>query len=410
MLTIKEAAPTDRVNRRPRHKFMLRQRPYQIQPFMIAPVLPGESLDLTHIQVRQVSDPLVSPIIGWASEWMLFYVKIRDLGNRDTLDDLFINPTANVSALNTVADTPTYHPGGCPNYTSMCLQRVTETFFRDEGETWNANLIGTLPAAQVMDQAWLDSVVDTTVLPDGGAIAGGTTAEGVDKLLDAYEYLRSMNLTVLSFEDYCRTFGVSIAREVVNKPEVIARKKAWTYPSNTIDPTTGAPTSACSWVIDENFRDKKFFKEPGFIFGVSVIRPKVYMQNLKGSLAHFLDTGLSWLPAIMRDQPETSLREFTNANGPISGATNGYWVDMRDLFIYGDQFANFALTATDCHAMGIPTAALTRKYLTATDVDELFKTPGTANLVRSDGVCQLTIKGSLQDMTGGHQAERGYRS
>lgn len=409
MLNIQELLPTHRVSRRPRHKFLLRVRPYQIQPFMIAPVLPGETLEHVHFQAREVSDPLESPLIGWKSEWFWFYVKIRDLNDRDTLDDLFINPTASVSSLDTAADVPTYHAGEGVNYTLKCLERVTQCYFRDEGETWNANLIGTLPAAQIMDQMWLDSVVDTTVIPagSGNPAVDATTPEALDRLMDAYEYLRSMNLTVQSFEDYVATFGVRLAKAEVHKPELIAKKADWKYPSNTVDPTTGTPTSACSWVFDENVREKKFFKEPGFVFGVHVVRPKVYFQNLNSSLTHFLDQGLSWLPAIMRDEPETSIREFTNANGPITGATNGYWVDMRDLFLYGDQFANFSIDTTDTHAIGIPTAALVRKYPTATDVDEFFKTEASLNLVRSDGVTQLSIKGSLHDLTGGHQAERG---
>lgn len=391
--------PTSRKQRRPRHKFMVRQRPFVIQPFMIAPVLPGETLNMAMLQVREVTDPIASPIIGWSSEYFLFYVKIRDLNEREQLDDLFINPSANVSALNTAASAATYHPGNTPDYTQMCLRRITETYFRDEGEAWNSATIGGLPLAQVSDIGWLDSVIDTTVLPDGGAVAT-TTAEGVDRLMDAYEYLRSMNLTTMNFEDYLKTFGVQISKSEIHKPELLMREKKWTYPSNTIDPTTGAPSSACSWAIEAASREKKFFKEPGFIVGLHIVRPKVYFQNLRGSMAHYLDQGLSWLPAIMRDEPETSLREFASATGPIAGATNGYWADMRDLYLYGDQFINFALTAADAHIIGLPTAALGKRYLSSADLDEFFKT-GTNNLVRSDGVVQLGINGSIHDTTAG---------
>lgn len=389
-LNIQALAPTDRKDRRPKHKFHVRHRPFVIQPFMIAPVLPGETLKMAMLQSRCVTDPLASPLIGWTLEHYVFYVKIRDLNERDQLDDLFINPTANVSALNTAAADVTYHPGNAPNYTSMALRRVVETWFRNEGESWNNADIDGMPTASVLDQMWMDSLVDTTVLPDGGAVSG--TGEAIDKLLDAYEYLRSMSLTQMSFEDYCRTFGVTLSRSEVHKPELLMRSREWTYPSNTVDPVSGVPSSAASWAIDATSRDRKLFKEPGFLFGVTLARPKVYFQNLKGSLAHFLDTGLAWLPAIMRDQPETSLREFVAATGPITGATNGYWVDMRDLFLYGDQFVNIAKTATDANLVGAPTAALVRRFLASADLNEFFKAPAN-NLVRQDGVCSLTIAG-----------------
>ena len=35
-----------------------------------------------------------------------------------------------------------------------------------------------------------------------------------------------------------------------------------------------------------------------------------------------------------------------NNAGPLAGATNGYWVDIRDLFLYGDQFVNYDLITT----------------------------------------------------------------
>jgi len=400
MLSIKQLAPTGRVQRRPKHKFAVRHKPFVIQPFAIAPVLPAETLNMAMIQSRAITDPLASPLIGWTLEHSIFFVKIRDLNERDTLDDLFINPTANVSALNSAASDVYYHPGNSPNYTSMALRRIVETYFRNEGETWNNADVGGMPTASVLDQMWMDSLVDTTDLADGGVIPAGSTGEATDKLLDAYEYLRSMSLTKMSFEDYCRTFGVTISRSEVHKPELIHRWREWTYPSNTIDPLTGAPTSACSWAVEQVTRDKKLFKEPGFIVGVTLARPKVYFQNLKGSLAHFLDNGLSWLPAIMRDQPETSLREFAKATGPVSGPpTNDYWVDMRDLFLYGDQFVNFLKTDAASNLIGGPTAALVRRFVTSADIDECFKS-GSANLVKQDGVLSLHIAGAERDMTG----------
>ena len=404
---VQEIGASSRLTRRPRHKFYLSYglRPYAIQPFMIAPILPGETLSSMHFECREVTRPLTSPIIGWGSEYYWFYVRIRDLNERDTLDDLFINP-AGATLAATAAVTAQYYGGRGYNFTEACLRRVTETYFRDSGETWNTETAHTgIPKAQVLDQMWMDSLVDTTLLDDGTGDPGATTQpETLDAMMDAYNYLRSMSLTSMTFEDYVATFGVKLLKLAQNKPLLIARLKEFSYPANTINPADGAPTSACSWVFKETMYGKDFAtnkaifaKEPGFIFGVHVVRPKIYFENQVGSMSHHLDTAFSWLPAIMADAPETSLREFTNANGPITGSTNGYWVDMRDLFLYGDQFINGALASLTHGNTALPTAALARKYLGNTEIDALFvSTVGT----QCDGVTQLSIKGTQRDYTG----------
>lgn len=402
-----------RYTRKPKHWFNLSVRPFQIQPCVIAPVLPGETMDSCWMEARVITDPLLSPIIGWRTQYHAFYVKIRDLNERDSLDDLFTNPSASVSALNSAADVPTYHKGGSPNFTKMCLQRVVETFYRDEGEVWNADVIDTLPVAQIQTQMWMDSLTDTTVIPDGGAlgVSGTTTGEQLDKLMDAYELLRAAGYTTLNFNDYLQTAGVKLSRGFDHVPELLYSWSEFTYPSNTVNPADGSPTSAASWVFKKSERDRKAFKEPGFVFVTQVIRPKVYFAQQYGSMSHYLDQGLSWLLPLMHDNPESSLREFTGAaagNGPLSngtrGPTNGYWVDMRDLFNYGDQFSNQALAAA-ANAIALPDNALKRKYATATMVDTLFKS-GAANKIRTDGFVSLSVKSpeAGRDYTGGHQA------
>lgn len=406
LMQVAEVSNQERIFRRPRHKFYLNTRPFAIQPFMIAPVLPGETIASFHFEAREVSQPLVSSIVGWGSEYYWFYVRIRDLNERDTLDDLFINP-AGASLSTSAANAKQYYGAKGYNFTEACLRRVVETYFRDSDETWNTQTVDTgIPKAQILDQMWLDSVVDTTVLDDGTGDPGATTQpETLDAMMDAYNYLRAMSLTQMTFEDYVATFGVKLLKLAQNKPVLIKRIKEFSYPSNTVNPADGVPVSALSWVFKESVQGKDFAtnkaifaKEPGFVLGVHVIRPKIYMENQVGSLSHHLDTGLSWLPAIMADAPETSLREFTNANGPLTGTTNGYWVDMRDLFLHGDQFSNIALSGFANGNTAIPTAALVRKYLGNTEIDALFS--GANKYIAADGVVQLGIKGTQRDYTG----------
>ena len=53
-------ARTSRQTRRPQHRFNLKTKPYQIQPFCIAPVLPGETLTSAMLQTQSWSDPLAT--------------------------------------------------------------------------------------------------------------------------------------------------------------------------------------------------------------------------------------------------------------------------------------------------------------------------------------------------------------
>lgn len=398
---------TTRKWRNPEHRWNIRTKPYQIQPMCIAPVLPGETMKNIMFQARVVTDPVKNPLIGWWNEYYWFYVKLRDLETpvSTAMINMMITPGSNLSAIASAADVKTYHTrAGLPDFTKECLKVVTDRFFRDEDEVWNTALIDGLPIAKAEHPGWMDSLIDTTVLPDGGILPGGTanpTAEETNTALDTYEYLRGMKFIDMTFEDYCRSYGVSIPiAEEVNKPELIRYVRDWQYPSNTVEPTTGVPSSALSWAVRERVDKDRFFKEPGFIFGVSVCRPKLYFNGQVENMSNLLDTPFSWLPAIMGENPETSLREFANNAGPLKTVTNGYWVDMRDLFLYGDQFINFALTETDAGLVGLPTLGLNKRYVSSADIDGLFSNAaGGKNLIRQDGVAKISILGAQVDYT-----------
>ena len=407
---VQELTRTGRRLRNPVHNWQVRAKPWVIQPICIAPVLPGETLKNILVQARIVTDPIVNGLVGWWTEQHWFYVKLRDLPTAiaSAYSELMIIPGSVMTAVHSAAKTDTYHGYATSvDPTQACLEVVTDRFFRDEDEAWNTAgaTLGSMPLASVSrhngQPGWMDSLIDTTVLPDGGAIAGGTTAEGVNALLDTYQYLRDMKFMDMTFEDFCRSYGVSIPTEAeVNKPELLRSIKDWSYPVNHVEPTTGVPSSAVSWALKERADKDRLFKEPGFIFGVSVTRPKVYFANQRSSLVDFLDTPFSWLPALMGENPETSLREFSNANGPLTGTTNGYWVDVRDLFLYGDQFVNFSLAATDDMSVALPTAGMNKRYVASTDVDSIFvDAAGGKNLVRQDGTARLSILGRQVDYT-----------
>jgi len=404
---VQDVAPVGRHWRRPQHTFQVRTRPYQIQPFFIAPVLPGETMKNLLMQSRVVTDPIKHPLLGWWQEYYFFYVRMRDLNVRDKVTAMLLNPTYDLSAngLVATADTATYHPGGTINWTAHCLERVVETYFRDEGEAWDVATLGGLPMATAYGHKanWMDNLMPGSAMPDYDP----DDASGIEyaEQYNAWEFMKAQKLTNMSFEDFLKTFGVN-APEEEHKPELVRFVRDWSYPSNTVNPSDGKPSSAVVWSVAERADKDRFFKEHGFLFGVTVTRPKVYMSKQTGAAVSLLDNALHWLPAIMSDRPDTSLKNIAATKGPLPSLTDeeGYWVDVRDLLMYGDQFLNFSLTATDAGLVALPTAAASPRYASAADIDGLFVNPGTdvspANrFIRQDGIVTLAILGAQQDQT-----------
>lgn len=180
-------------------------------------------------------------------------------------------------------------------------------------------------------------------MPEGAAISGATDAGDLDRLMDAFEMLRSMGIVNMTYEDWLRSQGIAISNRDENKPELLSRFSEFQYPSNIIDPATGALSSACSWVFKNGDRKPKFFKEPGFVIGISVTCSKVYFAGLVGFAAGFAQRAWDWMPNYMAHMPETSLKNFTVGTGSLGDRTtdiDDYFFDMRDELIYGDQFQN----------------------------------------------------------------------
>lgn len=404
-LSIEGSKPAKRVPRRPQHDFHLKHKPYQIQPFMIAPVLAGETMKNLLFQARAVSDPLRNRLIGWHLEHYFFYVKLTDLADRDDIKEMLMDMTATGVDTDATADTAMYHFSGI-NWSSMCLDRIVDEYFRDEGETTLQGAIDGMPTAKISKQSWLDSTYITSEIEDDTLASTELPINMTDleSKIQTWEFMRNAQMTELSFEDYLKTFGVNPAQaEESYKPELIRYVKNWTYPSNTIDASDGSAASACSWSVAERADKDRFFKEPGFLFGVTVARPKVYMSNQRESASHLLDDAFAWLPAVMKDKVETSIKQVTQATGPLGGlhTTTDYWVDVRDLFMYGDQFVNFALTETDMGLVAQPSAAhKDSTYVSEADCDDLFVDEvGTAQQIEQDGTVQLNILGTQLDHT-----------
>ena len=135
------------MTRSPRHTFQLRHKPFCIQPFMLAPVLPGETMKSLLLQARAVTAPIANPLIGWWLEYYFFYVKHRDLDGRDDFSEMMLDLEKDMSSYHSSASAVHYHMANRINWSQLCLKRVTEEYFRTEDEVWNTHAIDGLPPA-----------------------------------------------------------------------------------------------------------------------------------------------------------------------------------------------------------------------------------------------------------------------
>lgn len=407
-------AQSRRVARNPVHNFHVRHKPFQIQPFMFAPVLPGETLKNLLMQSRAVTQPIKNPLIGWWMEYYFFYVKHRDMEGSETFQQMMIDPgTDMASQVEAGADVKLYRTTSQIDWQGQALDAIVQAYFRGEDDAPPA--LDGLPVAQIQHNGWFDSLSANSIYSAGDfnvdLNANATiTASEVNRSLLLWEHLRNNNLVDMSYEDYLRTYGVKPdVVESAQVPELVRYVREWQYPSNTIDPTNGQPSSAVSWGISERADKDRFFREPGFLVGVTVCRPKVYMAGQATAAIGLLNDAFSWLPAVMRNDVSTSLKSVANGAGSIipSATNTPFWVDVRDLFMYGDQFVNFALSDTVSGLVAMPTAALERRYPTNADVEGLFVAPldeegdplTPPSLVEQDGVVRLSILGMQTDTT-----------
>lgn len=417
VVSVQEVAAMKRTMRRPQFPFQLRYRPWQIQPCMIAPVLPGETLKKLQLQARVVTDPINNKLTGWWTEFYFFYVKMTDLYDRDIITSMFLDPETDVSSLDSATKIQHYHYNGDSgkdiNWVNLCLERIVDEYFRYEGETNASYNIDGLPAAQVNVTNWSESLgTKADIIDDGDenlvsttpGQGDGTTAVMTSEIVEAlrrYNLVQEMGLTDLTFEEYCATYGVNIPAQDKNKPELIRYIKEWSYPTNTINPADGAAASAVSWVVSGQANKRRFFKEPGFIVGVCVTRPKVFFRNQRGNAVSIMNSMRNWLPPQLWGDANSSLTPLTSTIDSIGEWSAAAQMDVKDLFIYGDQFINFSLASTDANLVDLPALdASNHRYADLDDAKALFVDSDDSDgltMVRSDGIVSLAVATRLTD-------------
>lgn len=426
--TLLSAPPKGRILRSPKHTFQVARYAFELQPFMIAPVLPGETMENLYFEARSVSDPVKNKLIGWMNEYRFFYVRVTDLLN-DAIRDMFIDPTnTDLAATLGIGANQTlfYTAKGGINYVQLAYRKIVNFYFRDTPDDYADFVSGRgLSYAQYRDKYWLDSVTDSDDMPVGPDPDTANTMSELEALQMAYQQLQSLGIADMTYEDWLRSYGLSIPSKDENEPELLASFSDWQYPTNTINPVGGGASSALSWVFKNSQRDPKQFKEPGFIVGIACTRPKVYFGGLAGNLTAHLSRAWDWVPNYMNEaaaepMPMSSLKKFAADTGPLGDrtvATEAYWVDMRDLFLHGDQWQAILAAADPPVANGLynvvsePAVSVANnswKYPSSASTDaeaKSFFVTGGSEFIRDDGMVSLSIRGRQVDYTVGKIAD-----
>ena len=425
IIEVNEYKKQSRRIRKPNERFAVRGKPMEIVPFMCHPVLPGESLDSCFLQDRVVSDPIAGKMQGWWQDYYIFYVPVRALVDQgispatvtqiDAADfnNIWLDPTFSLTTTYSVAanDTPYYMFKGGVRWIEMIYETVVSRFFRDEDEALGSVLDAYYPM-QTDQKNWAHSLKEESAGTDDVELPGQDDLEELDILpgftthYAQWELMRDQGMIELSYPDYLRSYGITVPKDVqvvdpamepVIEPELLYEKSRWTYPTLAPQVGSASTSSVAYWSVSDRFESRKLFMEPGFIFGVCVTKPKLYLGNQKGHFVGLLDNAYAWLPAVLNHLPYTSIKEALDSatDGILQGGDEDYWLDVKDGFIHGGQFLNYSLGV---HAPAMPVAAtLQKKYVTEAMMDSLFSTTDGTQYVYHDGSAQLEILGKLKD-------------
>lgn len=388
----------NRAKRNPTHSFRVQQRPYEIQPVAIAPVLAGDSLRQARFEGRVLTQPVADPVTGWWSEMYLFYVRIGDMDEADAIRTFLLSSDEHPSqaSLVTATNAWTYHTTGGPDWLAMAMKPIIKQYFRNEADSWNTHLLDGIPIAGLSQRTWLDTTWATADLP------AGIADEDYEGRWEAYEDLRRQNLITMDFPEWLRSQGVKVPDQLVEgteyhrKPELLRYVRQFAYPQNTVDPSDGGVAAAASWVISERCDKRIFCDQPGFLVLVSVVRPKVYRADQIGHGSSLLHNGRAWHSAVQTDAPQETLvtRETTTSTGPVDTTVN-YTVDTNGLLTLGDQF----LRGTGLPTVAVPSGASLALYPDETSIDGLFSN-ALNNYVDVDGTITFSITGKrMLDVT-----------
>lgn len=416
----------------PRHKRRMRRPridtssimiPYGIAPIGFHPVLPGETLKSLWGQLTFVSDPLRSRFqTGWLDTFA-FYVKHSQLNIASDLINMHVDgvtlPTTPLAA----EDREFITPAGGVDFVKRCYDQIVAWYFRDSDEALTP-ATGLLsfdqqPAQIQRDGWWQSGKLASSAPASDHELPGEDPEQPTDNIVEAtyanhwtqWQRMRALGLTEATYEDYLKAQGVAVVEknndEELNKPELLGRWGEFLMPVNTVEPSTGTPSTAHVKTLKLQLDAAKALREPGWIMLVACWRPKVHLNNIKGTMAAFMTEADDWMPASLSQHGYTSLKSFNSATGPAPVATTGasaMWVDLRDYLLYGEQQCfyspndatdSYTLRTTGMLAPALPDANFNTRYLTTAQAKDVFLNPANFNAMRVDGVISFEIASQI---------------
>lgn len=404
-----------RVTRQPSTPFSLIWKPWQIQPCAFFPVLPGESLTSMMLQMQFWTDPLKATLKNtpWVFEYFSFYVKFRDLPGWESSADglgrdlIQMIESAESLAANQDADGNafTYCPPGGIDYCLEALKRVTEVYFREDGQAWDKMTVDGVPLAHAHFGTRRDVLERlTTAAAEDRRVAMPTHVGG--ELMQAYmDYAAQRNasnaeLQAMDYEDIVRSAGGravvrDVDREDLHVPELLVYSRHFDYPVNTVEPSTGVPAVAFGHRVKQQMRKAFRFGEFGWIMCCVLVRPKVLWLNQQGLFAAMMQSRTDWFMADDDPDRDSHFVTIDDATGPLKAIMDtpntDYTIDWRNLLWSGEQFVNYAPAQASDAFVTLPEADTDRDYPTATDVMAVFSDT-TNGRVRSNGIVDIAVK------------------
>lgn len=395
-----------RKSRRPNFPMAGIMKPYGLYPLMATPVLPGETMAKFDQKIRVVSKPVKHPLAGsWFETW-LCYVKLTDL-DRD-LGQMFISDDYSTTGWTAAAaNARTFTRAGQIDWINLCLRRVWQSFFANQGES--VRLIDGVPQVKLSNQTWMQNLmfkpdsVDATQLPSV-----------TDEQLTGFQMAALMGMSELTYENYLKQFGVQSIVAGPGEPEILRYTRSWAQPVNTVEPSTGAPSSAFVWSEQISSDKPKRFDEPGFVIQIATIRPKMYLSGLVASFVGNLWGFSDWFPVYNLEDPVAGVREILSSDQVFlaslnPGAANSLLYDHRDLLSHGEQFVNAAAAE---HPFALPWAAgqsladgateedVRGEYASLTSINAIFSSATAADqFLYYEGLASVAIDGHVTDTT-----------
>lgn len=384
-------------------------KPFGLYPIMAHPVLPGETLNSFSLKNRTLSMPIAHPLVGAWSETWLVYIKLTDL-SRD-LGNMFIDDTYSSAGYTAAADEDRYFTkSGQIDWIRLCSERFHDAYFMDDSET--ARTIDGVRQTKMSALSWYQNAMFRPAddAPSGVDI-GADYAE-----LSAFQMMQQMSMTEITYERYLEQYGVQSIRQAEGDPEILRYARSWALPVNTVEPTTGAPSSAWVWRDEVKMDKPKRFLEPGFVVAFSAIRPKMYQANLRYSMTGELWGFSDFFPAYTLADPTAGIKSLSTAS-PVFGSgfrtdagDKELLIDTRDLLSHGEQFINdwtdlpyplpksTGLTGQD----GDDNQDLRGEYANEADIAALFSSStATSQFCYYEGIGHMNISGHIQDATTG---------